>query len=161
MVYGAISGATLNIQKSRGLFVGRWKNRTDRPLGFQWSEQGGKYRGIYLGNTDDWQQQNWTQLEIKIRAILQKWEKVPHATSYPDRKQILNQLVGAKMTHVLTILQHTTTFLDTMHKLTVNFIWQGKHWKHPNFVYGRLEDGGIGVHHLPTLSWALASSSVS
>jgi hypothetical protein len=27
---------------------------------------------------------------------------------------------------------------------------QGKHWKHPNFIYGRPEDGGIGVHHLPT-----------
>jgi hypothetical protein len=32
----------------------------------------------------------------------------------------------------------------------VKFIWQGRHWKHPNFVYERLEDGGIGVHHLPT-----------
>jgi hypothetical protein len=28
----------------------------DRPLGFQWNEQGGKYLGIYLGNTKDWQQ---------------------------------------------------------------------------------------------------------
>jgi hypothetical protein len=150
MIYGALSGATLNIQKSQGLFVGQWRNRTDRPLGFQWSEQGGKYLGIYLGNTDDWQQKNWTQLENKTRTILQKWEKVPHATSYLDRKQLINQLVGAQMTHVLTILQPTATFLNTMHKLIVNFIWQGKHWKHPNFIYGRPEDGGIGVHHLPT-----------
>jgi hypothetical protein len=36
-----------------------------------------------------------------------------------------------------------------MHKLMVKFIWQGRHWKYPNFVYGRPEDGGIGVHHLP------------
>jgi hypothetical protein len=32
----------------------------------------------------------------------------------------------------------------------IQFIWQGHHWKHPNFVYGKLEDGGIGVHHLPS-----------
>jgi hypothetical protein len=37
-----------------------------------------------------------------------------------------------------------------MHKLMVKFIWQGRHWKYPNFVYGRPEDGGIGVHHFPT-----------
>jgi hypothetical protein len=32
----------------------------------------------------------------------------------------------------------------------VNFIWQGRHWKHPNFMYGGLEDGGTSVHHFPT-----------
>jgi exonuclease III len=150
MVYGAISGARLNIHKSKGLFVGRWRSRTDQPLGFEWNEQGGKYLGIHLGNTEAWQQKNWTELENKTKAILQKWERVSQATSYLDRKLILNQLVGAKMTHILTILQPTAQFLDLMHKMMVNFIWQGKHWKHPNFVYGRMEDGGIGVHHLPT-----------
>jgi hypothetical protein len=54
------------------------------------------------------------------------------------------------MTHVLTILHPTNTFLDTMNKMMVKFIWQGKYWKHPYFVYGRPENGGIGVHHLPT-----------
>jgi hypothetical protein len=39
--YGAISGATLNIHKSNGLLAGRWRKRTDRPLGFHWKEQGG------------------------------------------------------------------------------------------------------------------------
>jgi hypothetical protein len=75
MVYGAISGATLNIQKSTGLFAGRWRKRTEQSLGFQWKEPGGKYLGIYLGYTKDWQQQNWNQLEIKTRAILRQWEK--------------------------------------------------------------------------------------
>jgi hypothetical protein len=32
-------------------------------LGFQWSEQGGKYLGIALGNTNAWQQKNLTQLD--------------------------------------------------------------------------------------------------
>jgi hypothetical protein len=130
----APSGAILNMHKSTGLNVGRWKFRIDRPLGFQWNAQGGKYLGIYLGYTDDWQQQNWTKLENKIRAILQQWEKVPETTSYLERQQILNQLIGAKMTHVLTILHPPTTFLETMHRLIVNFIWQGKHWKHLNYI---------------------------
>jgi hypothetical protein len=37
-----------------------------------------------------------------------------------------------------------------MNKLMVNFIWKGRHWKHQNFVYGRLEGGGIRVHNLFT-----------
>jgi hypothetical protein len=82
--------------------------------------------------------------------MLQKWGRVSQATSYLDRKLILNQLAGAKMTHILTILQPTTQFVDIMHKMILNFTWQAKHWKHPNFVYGRMEDGGIVAHHLPT-----------
>jgi hypothetical protein len=75
--YGALSGATLNVHKCTGLFVGRWRSRPDHPLGFQWDRQGGKYLGVYLGNSTAWQQQNWTQLEVKTRTILTQWEKVP------------------------------------------------------------------------------------
>jgi exonuclease III len=150
MTYGALSGATLNIQKSTGLFVGKWKTRTDRPLGFQWNMQGGKFLGIYLGNTTAWQQQNWSELETKTRTVLNQWTKIPHTTSFQERKLILNQIVTAKLTHVLTILPPTIEFLNTINKLMIQFTWQGQHWKHPNFVYAKLEDGGIGVHHLPS-----------
>jgi hypothetical protein len=37
-----------------------------------------------------------------------------------------------------------------MHKLMVRFIWHSRHWKHPDIIYGRPENGGICVHHLPT-----------
>jgi hypothetical protein len=67
MTYGALSGATLNIHKSTGLFVSRWRNRTYSLLGLQWSTQGRKCLGNYQGNTADWHNQNWTQLETKLR----------------------------------------------------------------------------------------------
>jgi hypothetical protein len=79
-----------------------------------------------------------------------KWEKIPQATSYQDHKQILNQLVGAILTHVITVLTPPTTFLDKTHRLIINFVRQGHHWKHPNFVYGQMANGGIGVQHIPT-----------
>jgi hypothetical protein len=150
MIYGAVSGATLDVQKTTGLFAGRWKNRIDQPLGFRWTNQGERHLGVYLGNPTAWQQQNWTQLEIKVQGILTKLEKFPQATSYQDRKQILNQLVGAKLTHAITVLTPPATFLDKMHRLIVSFVWQGHHWKHPNFVYGRMAGGGIGVQHITT-----------
>jgi hypothetical protein len=104
MTYGALSGATLNIQKSTGLFAGKWRNRTDRPLGFQWNTQGGKFLGIYLGNMTAWQQQNWPELEIKIRKALNQWTKISHTTSFQEGKTILNQTATAKLTYALTIL---------------------------------------------------------
>jgi hypothetical protein len=32
----------------------------------------------------------------------------------------------------------------------IQFIWQGQHLKHPNFIFAKQEAGGIGVHHLPS-----------
>jgi hypothetical protein len=61
------------------------------------------------------------QLDIRTRAILTKWQNVPQATSYQDWK-LLNQLVGAELTPILTILPPPADFLDTVHKLRVNFV---------------------------------------
>jgi hypothetical protein len=37
--------------KENGTFTGARRNRSDQPLGLQWSTQGRKFLGIYLGNT--------------------------------------------------------------------------------------------------------------
>jgi hypothetical protein len=127
IAYEALSGATLNIQKSTGLFSGKWRSRTDRPLGFQWNTQGGKFLGIYLRITTAWQQQNWSKLEIKIRTVLNQWTKISHTTSLQEREHILNQIVSAKLTHILTILHPTIEFLNAINKLMIQFTWQGHH----------------------------------
>jgi hypothetical protein len=85
-----------------------------------------------FGNMTAWQQQNWTRLDMKILAILIQWENVPQATSYQERKQMLSQTVGTKLMHVITILSPA----HRIPRLTVSFIWQGRHWKHPILVYG-------------------------
>jgi hypothetical protein len=112
MTYGSLSGGTLNIQKSTGLFAGKWRSRTDCPLGFQCNTQGRKFLGIYLGNTTAWQQQNWSELDFKIRTVLNQWTKISHTKSFQEQKHILNQIVSTKLTHVLTILHPTIEFLN-------------------------------------------------
>jgi hypothetical protein len=73
----------------------------------------------------------------------------PQATSCQERKQILNQLLvmAAELAHVVTILSSPIAILDTVQRLMASFIWQERHLKLPNFVYGRQENGGIGVRH--------------
>jgi hypothetical protein len=150
MVYGVLSGAILNIQKTARLFTGEWRKRRHRPLGFQCNTPGGKSLGIYLGNTTAWQQQNWSELKNKTRKTLHQFTKIAHSTSFQERKMILKQIVTAKLTHVLTILNPTIEFLNNINKFMIQFIWQGQHLKHPNFIFAKLEAGGIGVHHLPS-----------
>ena len=59
-LFSRSSAASLNYQKSKGLWVGSWTGRIDKPLDFQWSNQGLPFLGVHLGNNDIYTQQNWT-----------------------------------------------------------------------------------------------------
>ena len=44
------SGAKINLKKTKGLWVGGWKNRTDTPWGIEWTNTNVKTLGVYFGN---------------------------------------------------------------------------------------------------------------
>jgi len=46
--YSSASGARLNANKCKGLWLGAWRNRTDQPFGFTWSDTI-KINGVYFG----------------------------------------------------------------------------------------------------------------
>ena len=37
--FGKASGSKLNVSKTKGIFLGKWKNRSDHPFGISWIEQ--------------------------------------------------------------------------------------------------------------------------
>ena len=57
-VYERGSGSRLNLSKSKGLWLGPWANRSDLPVGLDWSSVKIKVLGVFLGpgNLDD---DNW------------------------------------------------------------------------------------------------------
>ena len=56
---GKASGAKLNINKTKGIWLGKWKNRSDHLFGISWIDKC-KITGIIMGNNvtpdDIWQQ---------------------------------------------------------------------------------------------------------
>ena len=46
--YGEGSGSKINVSKTQGLWLGAWKNRTDKPGNFNWNNQKIKILGIYF-----------------------------------------------------------------------------------------------------------------
>lgn len=147
-LYSRQSGALLNTTKSKGLFCGAWKTRDDKPLQSHWSTEGLKVLGVYIGNSQQWEYENWKTLIIKLKGTLNNWSRFLKTTSYLGRKIICNQLAGSQLIHTLNVLHPPKEFLQEVQKAMVNFIWQGKHWLHPNFLYAPIEDGGLGLTHL-------------
>lgn len=146
--YSQESGAKLNNQKSDGLFCGSWKTRSDHPFECKWSSDGKKFLGVHLGNNSKYEEMNWEVLITKTKSTLNKWSQFVKLTSYHGRKIIANQLAGSQLIHTLNVLQPPPTFIQEINKTMVNFVWQGKHWLHPNFLFANSEHGGMGLINL-------------
>ena len=72
-VYSKSTGSKINVQKTQGLWLGKWKDRKDKPGGFSWINNHLKILGIYFGN-DDNVDRNWTPRVSKMQTILNKWK---------------------------------------------------------------------------------------
>ncbi|KAJ1526351.1 hypothetical protein ONE63_009500 [Megalurothrips usitatus] len=144
-IYSNESGGQLNYQKSSILYCGEWKTRNTCPIETQLKTEGDKFLGVYLGNTQEWEDQNWQILAQKITATLNKWSQFVKLTSFRGRKIICNQLAGSVLIHILNVLNPPDTFIKDVEKSMVNFVWQGKHWLHPNLLFKPPEKGGQGL----------------
>ena len=55
-IFSKSSAACLNYHKAKGLWVGSWTDRIDKPLSFHWNNQGLSFLGVHLGNNNTYTQ---------------------------------------------------------------------------------------------------------
>ena len=70
--YEEASGAKINYDKTKGLWVGKWKTRTDKPLSLNWTNTNVITLGLYFGN-DNPATQTFLELMPKIITSLNYW----------------------------------------------------------------------------------------
>ena len=80
--YENATGAKINFEKSTGLWVGKWRNRTDDPFQdidpdntkkIKWTNKNVKYLGIYVGN-DRPDLQTFDEIVPKLKKRLHFWK---------------------------------------------------------------------------------------
>ena len=69
--YGRASGARLNTSKSKGLWLGRWRMRTDSPCRLLWVNTSLKLVGLHFGD-DTASISTWDGVLEKFRSVLKK-----------------------------------------------------------------------------------------
>ena len=72
--YEEASGARVNVQKTKGLWLGRWKDREDAPLGLTWTNGNVKTLGVYFGN-DDPAPATFADIVPKIKRSMDYWKQ--------------------------------------------------------------------------------------
>ena len=67
-------GAKVNYKKTKGLWCGAWKNRTDTPLNIKWTSENVENLGVYFGN-DHPASATFTKILPKVTRSMNYWKQ--------------------------------------------------------------------------------------
>ena len=144
--YEQASSARVNWAKCEGLILGEWSNKEKPilPAGLQWSIEGMKVLGVYLGN-ENFQKKNWEGLAEKVSARLSRWKWVQPQLSYRGRTLVANSLVASMLWHRVTVVVPPDKLITEIQKRLVDFFWGGYHWTRSAVLFLPVSEGGQGL----------------
>ena len=151
--YGRASGARLNTTKSKGLWLGRWRSRTDSPCGLTWVNTSLKIVGIYFGS-ENAKIQSWEEVTAKFKGILKKWE--PRYLTLRGKMTVIGSLVASTLWHVVKIYPLTRECIDSLQSEIWKFNWSKKpEWVRRETCMSDYLNEGLRIINLDIKSKAL------
>lgn len=73
-LYEEATGAKVNYGKTKGLWVGKWKERQDKPMNIKWTNKNINRLGVYLGN-DNPAKHTFDEITPKIKKSMDYWKQ--------------------------------------------------------------------------------------
>lgn len=148
--YQNVSGAELNVQKSKGLWTGAWKRREDSPYNLTWSNKSIRILGVnFEHNVDIISERTINELKVKIERASQRWKPLMASLSYQGRRCVINSFVAPRLWYTLQVIPISDRQLTEMQKMITTIFWNNKkHWTDEKHLYLPHSMGGIGLVNL-------------
>ena len=124
------TNAKINIDKTEALWVGKWRNRQDKPHNLKWKNTSAKFLGIHVGNkvgangSKQLSELNFAEQIEKIKNKTKYWKG--KGISLIGRVKVLNIFILSRLwyrTQILSITPNQKCLLDTLLKI---FIWDDR-----------------------------------
>ena len=119
--YEQASGARVNVEKTKGLWIGKWKTRTDSPLGFTWTNENVKTLGVYFGNTNP-AEITFNDIVPKVKRSMNYWKQF-HLSKF-GKSRIVEIFHASRLWYASTfypIPENLTKDLQASFKDYINF----------------------------------------
>ena len=153
------SGAKINLEKSKGLWLGSYKGRADSPLGFDWENKSLKILGITYG-TIDTEKQNWEAKVSKFERTLDRWRG--RALSFRGKGVVVNQLASSVLWYTAAIFPIPQWAIKRVNTKLWEFVYDGKKdpisRSHAKLPY---KEGGLNIVDVELKSQSLILSWLS
>ena len=144
-LYGLVSGAKLNKDKSKGIWLGAWKNNSDIKNTISWVKEN-KINGVIVGG-DCSLFKNFDKLVQKVKNCLDINKQ--RNLSIFGKACIINTLACGKLWYHLNTQVMHDVYLTRFTKLLFSYIWNDKtELVKRETLYLSKEQGGIGLIHI-------------
>lgn len=117
------SGAKLNPTKSKGLWAGSWRDRTDPPVPMKWSSESLHSLGVYMGNRN-LDEDNWRPRIDSFDNVLASWRQ--RSLSLQGKALVSNALALSGLWYVSSLMTMPEWALQDINKSLFGFFWSGK-----------------------------------
>ena len=122
-LFEAGSGAKLNMDKCKGLWLGAWRGRLDAPVPIEWSSSKLKVLGVFIGN-DDVDTANWRPRIEAVENCLSSWRS--RSLSYGGKALVVNALALSRIWYVASLVHMPSWVLAELNSAIFKFFWSGK-----------------------------------
>ena len=157
--YERASGAKANKKKTEAMWLGRWRNRRDKPHGLKWVDKL-KILGIYFSNgIVDTETDNWSSKLKKLEDTLNRWRA--RELSLVGKALVVNIIGASKFWYAARVLTVPRWVIRQYEKLVWAFVWSSR--LQPvarKTLICPVLDGGIGIFDFESRCQALRASSL-
>ena len=144
-LFGRVSGSKINFRKSKGMFLGKWKTRSDHPFGISWI----KYHKIlgYTFGFDFSDDDVWSKLFLKFDQTLNLWKN--RKLSFKGKSTVLNSLCLSKLLYYSTANHVPPHYTILFQRSMFRFVWNSKFEPiSRKTLFLDFQDGGLKVPNL-------------
>jgi len=124
------TNAKINKDKTKALWIGKWKNRMDKPMGLKWTNISAKFLGIHVGNkigasgSKLLAELNFAEQIEKIKNKINYWRG--KGISLIGRVKVVNIFLLSRLWNRTKILNITKHQLQLLEQMVRNFVWNNK-----------------------------------
>ena len=122
-LYEKASASKLNRSKSKGLWLGSWRGRTDPPVALDWSSLKLKVLGVVMG-IGDLVEDNWWPRINAVDKVLSSWRS--RSLSFCGKSLVINALALSRIWYVASLVFMPPRILHELCSLVFKFFWSGK-----------------------------------
>ena len=145
--YCKASGAKLNFKKTKGLYIGSWKNKKPKYNKIQWVKNVCGL-GTHFGYEINYEEL-WMQKFTKFKSKIASWSQ--RDLTLEGKKLIINSYILSSMSYLIDVYTENIpqNFIKETKELIRDFLWQGKTWRISQTSLAlKREHGGIELPEL-------------
>ena len=119
--YERASGSKLNLDKTEGIYIGRYAGRATGPVPIKWRQDTISVLGTKIGNNMN---QNWDKVADKVDQHLDRWKQ--RKLTVIGKALIIRTFALATVMYLASVFVIPERIITRIHRAMFSFLWDNK-----------------------------------